>query len=154
MMEFKGQVPTRMIKSHMRAFETMGGIRPHFTEGGQFMQQEPDPVTGADSLMVDDTAFFKGEEEGFGGVVSLLTRRVFILKSRFVTTFDVRSSVGFGGGKRRDSDRGKRDARLLRRYLPRPGRCWWPGLRPLVRLVPSACVTLLTSIFAKSTLVS
>ncbi|CAM9770375.1 unnamed protein product [Laminaria digitata] len=46
MMEFKGQVPTRMIKSHMRAFETMGGIRPHFTEGGQFMQQEPDPVTG------------------------------------------------------------------------------------------------------------
>lgn len=49
MMEFKGPVPTRMIKSHMRAFETMGGIRPHFTEGGQFMQQEPDPVTGADS---------------------------------------------------------------------------------------------------------
>lgn len=46
MMEFKGPVPTRMIKSHLRAFETMGGIRPHFTEGGQFMQQEPDPVTG------------------------------------------------------------------------------------------------------------
>ncbi|CBN75072.1 ATP binding / protein kinase/ protein serine/threonine kinase/ protein-tyrosine kinase [Ectocarpus siliculosus] len=46
MMEFKGPVPTRMVKSHMRAFETMGGIRPHFTEGGQFMQQEPDPVSG------------------------------------------------------------------------------------------------------------
>lgn len=45
MMEFKGPVPQRMIKNHMRAFETMGGIRPHFTEGGQFMQQEPDPVT-------------------------------------------------------------------------------------------------------------
>lgn len=47
MMEFKGPVPARMVKSHMRAFETMGGIRPHFTEGGQFMQQEPDPVSGA-----------------------------------------------------------------------------------------------------------
>lgn len=46
MMDLKGPVPTRMIKSHLRAFETMGGIRPHFTEGGQFMQQEPDPVTG------------------------------------------------------------------------------------------------------------
>ncbi|CAN0141971.1 unnamed protein product [Ascophyllum nodosum] len=46
MMDLKGPVPTRMIKNHLRAFETMGGIRPHFTEGGQFMQQEPDPVTG------------------------------------------------------------------------------------------------------------
>eukprot|EP00752_Nemacystus_decipiens_P011439 g10159.t1 len=50
MMEFKGPVPARMMKGHMRAYETMGGagtgFRPHFTDGGQFMQQEPDPVTG------------------------------------------------------------------------------------------------------------
>lgn len=46
MMEFKGPLPQRMIKNHIRGFETMGGIRPHFTEVGQFMQQEPDPVTG------------------------------------------------------------------------------------------------------------
>ncbi|CAN0329073.1 unnamed protein product [Pylaiella littoralis] len=46
MMESKGPVPARMVRSHMRALETMGGIRPHFTEDGQFMQQEPDPMTG------------------------------------------------------------------------------------------------------------
>lgn len=46
MMEFKGPLPQRMIKSHIRAFETMGGGQTHFTDGGQFMQQEPDPVTG------------------------------------------------------------------------------------------------------------
>lgn len=47
MMDMKGALPQRMIKTHIRAFETMGtGIRPHFTERGEFMQQEPDPVSG------------------------------------------------------------------------------------------------------------
>lgn len=44
----KGAVAQRMIKAHIRSSETMGpGFRPHFTERGEFMQQEPDPVSGA-----------------------------------------------------------------------------------------------------------
>lgn len=48
MMDMKGAVAQRMIKAHIRSSETMGpGFRPHFTERGEFMQQEPDPVSGA-----------------------------------------------------------------------------------------------------------
>jgi serine/threonine-protein kinase PRP4 len=46
MMEYKGAFPNRIIKQHLRQFEKIPGIRPHFADDLRFMLQEPDPVTG------------------------------------------------------------------------------------------------------------
>ncbi|KAG5191645.1 protein kinase, partial [Tribonema minus] len=46
MMELKGAFPPRMVKQHLRQFDKVAGLRPHFAEDLQFMLQEPDPITG------------------------------------------------------------------------------------------------------------
>ncbi len=46
-MEYKGPFPHRLIKQHLRQFEKLPGLRPHFAEDMRFLRQDTDPVTGA-----------------------------------------------------------------------------------------------------------
>ncbi len=46
-MEYKGPFPHRLIKQHLRQFEKVPGLKPHFAEDLRFLRQDTDPVTGA-----------------------------------------------------------------------------------------------------------
>ncbi len=46
-MEYKGPFPHRLLKQHLRQFEKVPGLRPHFAEDMRFLRQDTDPVTGA-----------------------------------------------------------------------------------------------------------
>ncbi len=46
-MEYKGPFPHRLIKQHLRQFEKVPGLKPHFAEDMRFLRQDTDPVTGA-----------------------------------------------------------------------------------------------------------
>jgi hypothetical protein len=45
MMEIKGRFPNKMLRAHIRAYESMN-LECHFQEDLKFKQYEQDPVTG------------------------------------------------------------------------------------------------------------